>query len=136
MPMINLIAIFFFMRGHNLPGGGFIAGVIFAIGIIVQYMISGIHWVELRSRIKPQNWLAAGLFMALSAGILPLFYGLPFLSALAGDIHLPLIGDIHLSSVMLFDLGVFALVVGSSTYMLVALAHQSLRSQRQSKGAK
>ncbi|NOL51428.1 monovalent cation/H+ antiporter subunit A [Pelistega suis] len=136
MPMISLIAIFFFMRGHNLPGGGFIAGVIFAIGIIVQYMISGIHWVELRSRIKPQNWLAAGLFMALSAGILPLFYGLPFLSALAGDIHLPLIGDIHLSSVMLFDLGVFALVVGSSTYMLVALAHQSLRSQRQSKGAK
>lgn len=136
MPMISLIAIFFFMRGHNLPGGGFIAGVIFAIGIIVQYMISGIHWVELRSRIKPQNWLATGLFMALSAGILPLFYGLPFLSALAGDIHLPLIGDIHLSSVMLFDLGVFALVVGSSTYMLVALAHQSLRSQRQSKGAK
>lgn len=136
MPMISLITIFFFMRGHNLPGGGFIAGVIFAIGIIVQYMISGIHWVELRSRIKPQNWLAAGLFMALSAGILPLFYGLPFLSALAGDIYLPLIGDIHLSSVMLFDLGVFALVVGSSTYMLVALAHQSLRSQRQSKGAK
>ncbi|MDY3331429.1 MAG: monovalent cation/H+ antiporter subunit A [Pelistega sp.] len=136
MPMIGLITVFFFLRGHNLPGGGFIAGVIFAIGIIVQYMISGIHWVEMRSRIRPQNWLAAGLFMALLAGVLPLFYGLPFLTALAGDIYIPLVGDVHLSSVILFDLGVFALVVGSSTFMLVALAHQSLRSQRQSKGAK
>lgn len=136
MPMISLITIFFFLRGHNLPGGGFIAGVIFAIGIIVQYMISGIHWVEMRSRIKPQNWLAAGLFLSVLAGLLPLFYDLPFLSALAGNIYIPLVGDVHLSSVMLFDLGVFALVVGSSTYMLVALAHQSLRSQRQSTGAK
>lgn len=136
LPTIGVITVFFFLRGHNLPGGGFIAGVIFAIGVIVQYMISGIHWVELHSRIKPQNWLSIGLLMAALAGILPFFFGLPFLSALAVDLHLPILGAIHLSSVMLFDLGVFALVVGSCTYILVALAHQSLRSQRQTKGGK
>ncbi|NEN75122.1 monovalent cation/H+ antiporter subunit A [Pelistega sp. NLN82] len=136
VPLVSLIAVFFFLRGHNLPGGGFVAGVIFAIGIIVQYIISGIHWVELNSRVRPLDWLATGLLFAVIAGIWPLFYGLPFLSALAWDIHLPLVGSVHLSSVILFDLGVFALVVGSSTYMLVALAHQSLRSQRQSQGAK
>src|SRR5690606_11459933 len=54
----------------------------------------------------------------------------PFLSALAADLHLPLIGDVHLSTVLLFDLGVYMLVIGAVVLMLVALAHQSLRSPR------
>lgn len=134
LPIISLIAVFFFMRGHNLPGGGFTAGVIVATGVIIQYMVSGIHWVENRSRIRPQNWVAIGLVIAALTGCLPFLYGLPFLSALAWHIHLPMIGDLHFSSVMLFDFGVFMLVVGAVTYMLVALAHQSLRSQRQNRG--
>ncbi|MDO5679241.1 MAG: monovalent cation/H+ antiporter subunit A [Pelistega sp.] len=136
MPVIAMIAAFFFLRGHNYPGGGFVAGVTFAIGIIIHYMISGIHWVEMRSRIRPQNWLSVGLLLAVLTGLLPLAFGLPFLSALAIDLHLPIIGELHLSSVILFDLGVFALVVGATTYMLVALAHQSLRSKRHKSGAK
>ncbi len=136
MPVIAMIAAFFFLRGHNYPGGGFVAGVTYAIGIIIHYMISGIHWVEMRSRIRPQNWLAVGLLLAVSTGLLPLAFGLPFLSALAVDLPLPIIGELHLSSVILFDLGVFALVVGATTYMLVALAHQSLRSKRHKSGAK
>lgn len=130
LPIISLIAVFFFLRGHNLPGGGFTAGVIFATGVIIQYMVSGIHWVERRSRIRPQNWIAMGLIMAALAGFLPFLYDLPFLSALAWHVNLPVLGELHLSSVMLFDFGVFMLVVGAVTYMLVALAHQSLRSQR------
>ncbi len=129
-------AAFFFLRGHNYPGGGFVAGVTFAIGIIIHYMISGIHWVEMRSRIRPQNWLSVGLLLAVLTGLLPLAFGLPFLSALAIDLTLPIIGELHLSSVILFDLGVFSLVVGATTYMLVALAHQSLRSKRHKSGAK
>lgn len=136
MPIVSMIAVFFFLRGHNLPGGGFVAGLIFAIGVLIQYMASGIYWVESHSRIRPKNWLSAGLLLAAIAGFLPLFYGLPFLTALAADIHVPIIGELHVSSVMLFDLGVFALVVGATTYMLVALAHQSLRSQRKSQGNK
>lgn len=130
MPLISVIAYFFFFRGHNLPGGGFIAGVIFAIGVIIQYMISGIRWVEELSRIRPHNLLSGGLLCAAIAGIYPMFHGLPFLSAMAYHFHLPLLGDIHISSVILFDLGVFMLVIGSTTYMLVALAHQSLRSSK------
>ncbi len=89
IPVINLIAIFFFLRGHNLPGGGFVAGVIFTIGIIIQYMISGIHWVEMHSRIRPQIWLSAGLLLSLLAGLLPVFMHKPFLTALTLDLHLP-----------------------------------------------
>lgn len=136
MPIIAMVAMFFFFRGHNYPGGGFVAGVTFAIGIIIHYMISGIHWVEMRSRIRPQNWVSVGLLLAVSTGLLPIAFGLPFLSALAVDIPMPIVGELHLSSVILFDLGVFTLVVGSTTYMLVALAHQSLRSKRKSSGVK
>ena len=87
-------------------------------------------WVESKSRIRPQNWLAVGLLLAVGAGILPMFVGLPFLTALVWEPVLPFYGQVHLSSVLIFDLGVFTLVVGTTTYMLVALAHQSLRYYR------
>ncbi|MDO5667262.1 MAG: monovalent cation/H+ antiporter subunit A [Alcaligenaceae bacterium] len=127
MPVTSLIAFYFFFRGHNLPGGGFVGGLVFATGVITQFIVSGMLWVESKSRIRPQNWIAIGLLLAVSAGILPMFFGLPFLSAMIWEPILPFYGQIHLSSVLIFDLGVFALVVGTTTYMLVALAHQSLR---------
>ncbi|PJX23732.1 monovalent cation/H+ antiporter subunit A [Advenella sp. S44] len=127
MPISTLIALFFLLRGHNLPGGGFVAGLIFAASVILQYMMGGIRWVEDRSRIFPQYWIAGGLLMAGTAGISAWLFKLPFLSALAADINLGPLGHLHLSSVILFDLGVFAVVVGSTLFMLVALSHQSLR---------
>lgn len=131
MPVISLIAFYFFFRGHNLPGGGFVGGLVFATGVITQFIVSGMLWVESKSRIRPQNWLGAGLLLAVGAGVLPMFFGLPFLSAMVWEPVLPFYGQVHLSSVLIFDLGVFALVVGTTTYMLVALAHQSLRYYRQ-----
>jgi len=127
MPIATLIALFFLLRGHNLPGGGFVAGLIFAAAVILQYMMGGIRWVEDRSRIYPQYWIAGGLLMAGAAGMSAWLARLPFLSALAADIDLGPLGHMHLSSVILFDLGVFAVVVGSTLFMLVALSHQSLR---------
>ncbi|WP_432787212.1 NAD(P)H-quinone oxidoreductase subunit 2, chloroplastic [Oligella sp. MSHR50489EDL] len=130
MPVTSLIAFYFFFRGHNLPGGGFVAGLIFATGVITQFIISGMLWVESKSRIRPQNWLAVGLLLAVGAGALPMLFGLPFLSAMVWEPVLPFYGKLHFSTVLIFDLGVFALVVGTTTYMLVALAHQSLRFYR------
>lgn len=127
MPIATLIALFFLLRGHNLPGGGFVAGLIFAAAVILQYMMGGIRWVEDRSRIFPQYWIAGGLLMAGAAGMSAWLFKLPFLSALAADVDLGPLGHVHLSSVILFDLGVFAVVVGSTLFMLVALSHQSLR---------
>lgn len=127
MPVSTLIALFFLLRGHNLPGGGFVAGLIFAASVILQYMMGGIRWVEDRSRIYPQFWIAGGLILAGFAAMLAWAAQLPFLSALALDVALPVVGHLHLSTVILFDLGVFAVVVGATLFMLVALSHQSLR---------
>jgi multicomponent K+:H+ antiporter subunit A len=129
-PMAALVSIYFLLRGHNAPGGGFVGGLVMATAIIAQYMISGTIWVEARLRIHPQIWIALGLLAAVAAGLGAWLASKSFLSALAADLHLPLLGEVHVSSILVFDLGVYMLVVGATVLMLIALAHQSLRSPR------
>lgn len=130
LPITTLISLYFLLRGHNLPGGGFVGGLVMATGIILQYMVGGIRWVEARPLIRPQAWIALGLLMAGIAAISAWWLGQPLLSAYTVDLMLPLIGGVHLSSVLIFDLGVYMLVVGATILMLIALAHQSLRFHR------
>jgi len=130
LPMAGLVSLFFLLRGHNAPGGGFVGGLVLATAVIVQYMVGGALWVEARTRIHPPYWIGIGLLAAAGAGALAWLVSNPFLTSIAADFHLPLIGSLHLSSVLLFDIGVYMLVVGATVLILVALAHQSLRSQR------
>jgi multicomponent K+:H+ antiporter subunit A len=130
LPMAAIISVYFLLRGHNAPGGGFVGGLVMATGMIVQYMTSGVLWVESRLRVHPQNWLGLGLLAAGLAGMAAWLVGDPFLTSIQWDAHLPLLGDVHLSSVLLFDLGVYMVVVGATVLMLIAIAHQSLRRPR------
>jgi len=130
LPIISMVAMYFFLRGHNLPGGGFIAGLIFSTGIIVQYMLAGTAWVESRFPIQPHRWIASGLFLAAFTGMGAWVAAHPFLSSHTFHFTLPLFGPLHLPSAFFFDLGVFLTVVGSTMLILIALAHQSLRSRR------
>ncbi len=131
-PVITLFAIHLFLRGHNEPGGGFAAGVAMAIAFIIQYMARGTRWVEERLRVLPLIWIGTGLLVAALTGIGAWFFGRPFLTSAHGHLHLPVIGEVSLASASLFDLGVFALVIGATVLMLIALAHQSIRSARAS----
>jgi NADH:ubiquinone oxidoreductase subunit 5 (chain L)/Multisubunit Na+/H+ antiporter, MnhA subunit len=130
LPMAAMVSLFFLLRGHNLPGGGFVGGLVMAVAIIVQYMVGGTAWVESRMRLHPQQWMGLGLLFVVLTGASPWLAGQYFLDA--SDVHLdiPGIGDVHLSSVLLFDLGVYMLVVGATVLVLVALAHQSARVHR------
>jgi multicomponent K+:H+ antiporter subunit A len=125
-----MISLYFLLRGHNQPGGGFVGGLIMATGIILQYLVGGILWVEARPLIRPQAWMAWGLLVAGTTALSVWGAGLPLLSAYSLDFTLPLLGHVHLSSVLFFDIGVYMLVVGATMLMLVALAHQSLRFYR------
>jgi len=127
LPAVALVSVYFLLRGHNAPGGGFVGGLILATGIIAQYMVGGTIWVESRLQVHPLALIGVGLLAAAVAGFSAWTVSLPFLTALATDIALPLLGDIHISTVLLFDLGVYLLVVGGTLLILVALAHQSLR---------
>ena len=130
LPIMTLIAVYFFLRGHNLPGGGFVAGLMFATALIVQYMVAGTHWVESHLHLRPHKWIAWGLVVASLTGLGAWLLGYPFLTSHTGHVYLPLLGEIHLPSAFMFDLGVFAVVVGSTMLILVALSHQSVRSHR------
>ncbi|MDD3528570.1 MAG: monovalent cation/H+ antiporter subunit A [Gallionellaceae bacterium] len=127
LPLAMLASLFFLLRGHNAPGGGFVGGLILATAVILQYLVGGTVWVESRLRIHPLYWIAFGLLLAAAAGMGAAFAGAPFLTSQVWHGVLPVTGDLHLSSVLLFDLGVYMLVVGATVLMLVAIAHQSLR---------
>ncbi|SFW13877.1 monovalent cation/H+ antiporter subunit A [Nitrosovibrio sp. Nv17] len=135
LPIAGMVAIFFLLRGHDEPGGGFVAGLIVATAVILQYMVGGTAWAESRTRIFPQYWIALGLLCAAGAGMAAWPAARPFLSALAWHGTLPLVGEMHLSTVLLFDVGVFLLVIGATVLILVALAHQSRRGHRRQEEA-
>ena len=126
-PVIIVTAIYLFLRGHDQPGGGFVAGITMSIAFILQYLAGGTRWVESRLRILPVYWIAAGLLLALATGLGSWLFGAPFLTSAFRYLDLPVIGRVPLASALFFDLGVFVLVVGSTVLILIALAHQSSR---------
>ncbi len=129
-PFIVLLALHLFLRGHDLPGGGFAAGVTLSIAFILQYMASGARWVEARLEIRPLVWIGGGLLIAALSGAASWVFGYPFLTSWFRYVDLPLIGKTPLASAVVFDAGVALLVVGATVLMLVAIAHQSLRTSR------
>jgi len=130
LPIAGVVAVHLFLRGHNEPGGGFVAGLVVAIAFIAQYMVSGTRWVEDRMHLLPPRWIAAGLWLALATGLGALAFDHPFLTTHTAHFTLPVLGELHLPSATFFDLGVFAVVVGATLLLLTALAHQSLRVRR------
>ena len=129
-PVIGVTAVFLLLRGHDLPGGGFVAGITMAVAFILQYMARGTMWVEARLQVLPVRWMAVGLLLAGGTGVAAWLFARPFLTSHFSYAELPFIGSTPLASALLFDLGVFSLVIGATVLMLIALAHQSIRSHR------
>lgn len=129
-PATAMLALYLLVRGHNLPGGGFVAGLTLAIAFILQYMAGGTRWIEARLDIRPVQWMASGLLLAAATGAGAWLFAHPFLTSHVLHLRLPGLGELHLPSAFLFDIGVFALVLGATLLMLIALAHQSLRGDR------
>jgi multicomponent K+:H+ antiporter subunit A len=129
-PVIVVLAIYLFLRGHDQPGGGFVAGITMSIAFVLLYLAGGTRWVEDRLRIRPTSWIGVGLLLALLTGAGAWLFGYPFLTSSFRYLDLALVGGVPLASGLLFDLGVFVLVVGATVLILVAIAHQSIRSAR------
>jgi multicomponent K+:H+ antiporter subunit A len=130
LPFATMVSIYLFMRGHNEPGGGFVAGLVFSVALLLQYIISGTHWVEAHMPLFPRRWIGFGMLFAILTGLGSLVAGYPFLTSHTFHFSLPGLGQIHLASATFFDIGVFTLVVGSTLLILTAIAHQSVRGHR------
>ncbi len=130
MPVAAVISAYIFMRGHNQPGGGFVAGLVLSVAFITQYIVAGTHWVEAHLQLRVVRWIGVGLLLALATGVGSFWWGFPFMTTHTAHLTLPVVGDIHVASALFFDTAVFAVVVGSTLLILTALAHQSVRSHR------
>jgi multicomponent K+:H+ antiporter subunit A len=121
LPLALLVAAYILLRGHQWPGGGFIAGLITAVALIMQYLANGVAWTRARLPADLHPLIGAGLIIATLTGLVSLAFGAPFLTSSVGHFHWPLVGDVELASAMAFDLGVYLVVVGSTLLILIHL---------------
>ena len=121
LPLALAVSAFIFLRGHNLPGGGFVAGLVTGVALILQYLAGGIAFARQHLPRRTPQWLALGLACALGVGMASWLFGQPFLSSAHGRVTLPLIGEIELASALLFDLGVYIVVVTTVLMVLSEL---------------
>jgi multicomponent K+:H+ antiporter subunit A len=130
LPVAFVVAAHLLLRGHNEPGGGFVAGLVVAIAFLMQYLVAGPQWVGSRARLHPVRWIGLGVALAALCGLGALALGYPFLTTHTAHVTLPAVGEVHLPSASFFDIGVFSVVVGATLLILTALAHQSVRAHR------
>ena len=126
LPLALTVGVYIFLRGHNQPGGGFIAGLVVAIALIMQYMASGYAWTAGRLRVEAHALLGCGVLAAGLTGLGAFAFGRPFLTSAFGHFHLAFIGDVELATAMLFDFGVFLTVVGTVLLSLAQIARIEL----------
>ncbi|WP_420380476.1 monovalent cation/H+ antiporter subunit A [Marivita sp.] len=122
MPIALMVGLYIFLRGHNQPGGGFVAGLVVAIALLMQYMASGFAWTQDRQRIEYHTLIGFGVIIAGITGAGAWVFGAPFLTSSYTYVHLPPIEEFELATAMLFDLGVFLTVLGAVMLMLYSLS--------------
>ncbi|AQT61277.1 monovalent cation/H+ antiporter subunit A [Cellvibrio sp. PSBB023] len=121
LPLALMVSVYIFLRGHNQPGGGFIAGLITSVALILQYVCSGSDWVERRLPLDYSRLGAWGVLVAALTGAGSWAFGYPFLTTSFTHVHWPLVGEFELATAMIFDAGVYITVVGATLLMLSQL---------------
>lgn len=130
LPLALTVGVYIFLRGHNQPGGGFIAGLVVAIAMLMQAVASGHAWAISRQRINAHTMLGLGVLIAGLTGLASFAFGRPFLTSTYGYVTLPVVGTFEIASAMAFDLGVFLAVVGTVILSLSQIARVQARAER------
>jgi len=129
LPLALLVSVYIFLRGHNLPGGGFIAGLVTATAFILQYMAHGSQWVSSRFDANYRKIIALGILIALATGVGSWFFDRPFLTSWFEYFKIPLVGKVELASAIAFDLGVYITVVGATLMILASLGKLTIGTE-------
>lgn len=112
VPTLVLFSVYLLIVGHDVPGGGFAGGLIASSALLLVFLTFGASGLDRVLPIDPEALTGVGLAMAIVAGLIGLFFGGTFLTYTYASVSAPLLGDIKVSSLLLFDLGVYALVIG------------------------
>ena len=120
-PSMMALSLYLFFAGHNAPGGGFAGGLVASLAITLRYLAGGRYELAETIPWSTDKVLGSGLAAAALAVFWPMILGWPPLASAVVDLEVPLIGDMHLVSPLLFDLGVYLIVIGTVTYILRSL---------------
>lgn len=130
LPLALAVAAYIFLRGHNLPGGGFVAGLVTGVALILQSLAGGFSFAEDRLPKHYPPFLGLGLAFAAGVGLISWFFARPFLTSTHGHFAIPLLGEIELASVIIFDLGVYLVVVATVLLILTELGRLHIRGEK------
>ncbi len=123
---INAFAIYLLLRGHNLPGGGFIAGVASAISLLMLELAVGSGGIHRILRGDPLRLAAWGLVLALLSAEPGMIFGRGFFEHFHAYVSVPALGRLHLSTVLVFDAGVYLVVVGVVTKIVLVFSDSAM----------
>jgi multicomponent Na+:H+ antiporter subunit B len=122
LPLLLLVSLYLLFRGHNDPGGGFVGGLAAAAGFALYALASGVAAARRLLHLHPRMLIAAGLLTALGSGLAGPAAGLPFMTGLWSVVKLPVFGK--LGTPLLFDAGVYLVVVGVMTHIIFSLMEE------------
>jgi multicomponent Na+:H+ antiporter subunit B len=120
LPLLLLFSIFILLRGHYLPGGGFVGGIIASIAFVLHAFAFGLKDTRKLLRVKPMVFMPVGLALAVFSAILPIFQGSPVMTALWLNEPFPVVGLI--GSALLFDVGVYLVVLGVALTIIFTIS--------------
>ncbi|WP_181309782.1 Na+/H+ antiporter subunit A [Nocardioides campestrisoli] len=121
---VIMISLYLLLAGHNDPGGGFAAGMVAGLALVVRYLAGGRYELDEAAPVDAGKLIGGGLAVAALAAVVPLLFGAAVLQSAIIDIPLPLLGKLHLVTSVFFDIGVYLVVVGLVLDLLRALGSQ------------
>ncbi len=124
LPVLLLFSIFLLLRGHNLPGGGFIGGLVAAAAVLLQLLARGEEHVRDDFPITFRLLLPVGLLVAAAAGVVGMLAGEPFLTGIWVTFPAPGFGELKLGTPLLFDIGVYLVVIGMAVEVILLMAEE------------
>jgi multicomponent Na+:H+ antiporter subunit A len=121
---VLLFSVFLLFAGHNAPGGGFIGGLVASAAFMLRYVGGGAGEVQRAEPVAPEVLLGGGIVIAVSAGLGSLLAGGEFLESGYRQLDVPVLGKVSMSSVLVFDVGVYLVVVGLVVGILRSLGRE------------
>lgn len=116
-------AIYLLFAGHNSPGGGFVGGLTTSAAFLLMYISFGQSAVDKILSINFMTLVPIGLMIALLTGLGSLLFNKPFLTQTFGHVTLPIVGEFELATAMLFDVGVFLTVLGTTMTIILTISN-------------
>lgn len=123
-PVLMLYAVFLLMAGHNEPGGGFVAGLVASAAVALHAIAYDVQSARRMVPVEPRTLIGWGLLLALASGVWPLLRGRPFLTGQWGHVGASASDGVAIGTPLLFDAGVFALVIGATVLVILSLAEE------------